>query len=138
MALSRALRNQVILRAGHRCEYCGLAQEGQEATFHIDHIVPVAEKGTSEMANLALACVSCSLKKGARLRVSDPATGQAVRFFHPREDAWNEHFRWNGAVLEGVTERGRATVHALELNRPLIVAIRGEETHWGRHPPPVS
>jgi hypothetical protein len=34
------LRRQVVLRAGDRCEYCGLAQDGQEATFHIDHIVP--------------------------------------------------------------------------------------------------
>ena len=35
------LRRQVIFRAGDRCEYCGLAQEGQEATFHIDHIFQV-------------------------------------------------------------------------------------------------
>ncbi len=24
------LREQVVLRAGHRCEYCGLSQAGQE------------------------------------------------------------------------------------------------------------
>ena len=34
------LRRQVVLRAGDRCEYCGLAQDGQEATYHIDHTVP--------------------------------------------------------------------------------------------------
>lgn len=30
------LRRLVVERAGNRCEYCRLAQEGQEATFHID------------------------------------------------------------------------------------------------------
>ena len=28
-----ALRDEVVLRAGNRCEYCGLAQAGQEAAF---------------------------------------------------------------------------------------------------------
>jgi 5-methylcytosine-specific restriction endonuclease McrA len=57
------LRRQVVFRAGGRCEYCGLAQEGQEATFHVDHIVPRAAGGPTEADNLALACVSCSLRR---------------------------------------------------------------------------
>jgi hypothetical protein len=32
------LRRAVIRRAADRCEYCGLSQAGQEATFHIDHV----------------------------------------------------------------------------------------------------
>jgi hypothetical protein len=135
MAIPQALRNLVVLRAGNRCEYCGLSQVGQEATFHVDHIVPVNDSGPTEEGNLALACVSCSLKKGARQWVSDPGSEKAVRLFHPRLDAWAEHFRWRESVLEGITARGRATVRALDLNRPLILAIRAEEAHWGRHPP---
>jgi 5-methylcytosine-specific restriction endonuclease McrA len=57
------LRRQVVFRAGGRCEYCGLAQEGQEATFHVDHIVPRAAGGPTEADNLALACVSCLLRR---------------------------------------------------------------------------
>ena len=45
MALPGHLREAVARRAGHRCEYCQLAQAGQEATFHIDHVVPVAQGG---------------------------------------------------------------------------------------------
>ena len=52
------LRRLVTERAGQRCEYCGLAQEGQEATFHIDHIAPVSAGGLTDSENLALACVS--------------------------------------------------------------------------------
>ena len=66
MAIPQTLRNLVILQAGNRCEYCRLSQVGQEATFHVDHIVPVTDSGPTEEGNLALACVSCSLKKGAR------------------------------------------------------------------------
>ena len=51
------LRRLVVLRAGDRCEYCRLAQKGQEATFHIDHILPKVAGGWTAAANLALACV---------------------------------------------------------------------------------
>jgi len=30
----------VVARAGDRCEYCGLSQQGQEARFHVDHVIP--------------------------------------------------------------------------------------------------
>lgn len=63
--LTPALRGAVVRRAAERCEYCGLAQAGQEAAFHVDHV---------------------------------------------------------------------ATVAALKLNRPLILAIRREEAARGRHP----
>ena len=71
------LRRLVIERAAGRCEYCGLSQEGQEATFHIDHITPVVAGGATIETNLALACVSCSLRKGARQTAIDPQTGLA-------------------------------------------------------------
>jgi hypothetical protein len=40
-----SLRRLVIQRAENRCEYCGISQIGQVATFHIDHIVPVVADG---------------------------------------------------------------------------------------------
>ncbi|HBJ86530.1 MAG TPA: hypothetical protein DDZ88_22280 [Verrucomicrobiales bacterium] len=79
MSLPDSLRWQVIERAGNRCEYCGLSQEGQEAVFHVDHIHPVKLAGQTELENLALACVSCSLRKGARVSAEDPAGGDFVR-----------------------------------------------------------
>lgn len=130
-----ALRRRVTKRPGGRCEYCGLAQAGQEATFHVDHVIPLASGGTTKSANLALACVSCSLRKAARARAVDPLTGALVALFHPRKHAWQDHFRWDGVMLTGLTPTGRATVEALQINRPLILAIRAEEAALGRHPP---
>jgi 5-methylcytosine-specific restriction endonuclease McrA len=124
LAIPASIRRLVVARANNRCEYCGLSQDEQEATFHIDHVVPVAAGGPTVEANLALACVSCSLRKGARQTAEDPETRQTVPIFSPREQAWGDHFQWRGAHLLGLTPIGRATVAALRLNRPAIMAIR--------------
>lgn|ERR1051325_1430476 len=129
------LRRLVIRRAANRCEYCQLAQVGQEATFHIDHIIPEADGGATVAANLALACISCSLRKGPRQTGLDGETGRRVPLFHPRRDNWNEHFRWDGLEAVAITPKGRATIELLKLNRPSILAIREEEALRGRHPP---
>ena len=136
MTIPASLRREVARRAEDRCEYCGLSQAGQEATSHADHVVPVTAGGPATVENLALACVSCSLRKGARQTALDPATGDAVPLFHPRRDAWRAHFRWEGVRVVGQTPTGRATAAALDMNRLLALAIRGEEALRERHPPP--
>ena len=130
------LRRLVENRAGGRCEYRRLAQEGQEATFHIDHIVPRAEGGPTVAENLAVPRVSCSLRKAARRSAADPLTGRSVAHFHPRRQRWARHFQRQGFTVVGQTPTGRATVAALEMNRPLILAIRQEEAARRRYPPP--
>ena len=132
-SISVALRSQVIRRAQNRCEYCQLSQQGQEATFHIDHILPVAAGGESIGENLALACVSCSLRKSARQTAVDPQTNEETSIFHPRKDRWRNHFQWAGFKIIGITSTGRATADALQFNRSLIISIREEEAKLGRH-----
>ena len=131
-----ALRRWVIQRANNRCEYCGISQIGQVATFHIDHVIPVVAGGETTAENLALACVSCSLRKGARQQLEDLETGEVVYIFNPRQQRWNAHFAWNGVEAIGLTAIGRATLQALDLNRLTMFAIRAEEELRGRHPPP--
>lgn len=135
MAIPVTLRRQVIQRAENRCEYCGLSQAGQEAAFHIDHVIPLAARGATAFFNLALACVSCSLRKGPRQKAVDPRTSISVDLFNPRRNSWRLHFRWdnNGRIL-GLTSIGRATVSALSMNRPLALGIRQEELRRGRQP----
>jgi hypothetical protein len=131
-----SLRELVVKRADNRCEYCGISQLGQVATFHVDHIIPVVAGGAATPENLALACVSCSLRKGARQEIQDLETGETVRVFNPRQQAWKEHFAWEGVRVVGLTPIGRAMVQALDLNRAIMLAIRAEEELLGRHPPP--
>ena len=113
--ISAALRQQVVQRAAGRCEYCRLSQQGQEATFHIDHVMPVARGGKTHLDNLALACVSCSLRKAARLDAIDPQSSRSVPLYNPRRQQWETHFRWQAVRLEGQTGTGRATVEALAM-----------------------
>jgi len=82
--VSRAMQAEVVLRARNRCEYCRLSQLGQEAAFHLDHILPRAAGGPTVVENLALACVSCSLRKWAKQTSPDPDSGQEAPLFNPR------------------------------------------------------
>ena len=132
------MRRFVLERAGQRCEYCGLAQEGQEATFRIDHIVPESAGGPTTTDNLALACVSCSLRKEARRSGLDVETGRTVALFHPRRQSWSDHFVWDDVRVVGLTATGRVTISTLNLNRTIILNIRREEIERGRHPPPLE
>lgn len=133
--IASSLRQLVMQRAKFRCEYCCLSQAGQAATFHIDHIIPVVAGGATTSDNLALACVSCSLRKSARQTVTDPETKKEVSIFNPRQQVWTENFRWDDVRVVGLTATGRGTVEALKMNRPMMLAIRGEEELLGRHPP---
>jgi 5-methylcytosine-specific restriction endonuclease McrA len=103
MHMPAKLRRLVIRRSNEQCEYCRLAQAGQEATFQIDHVIPIASGGQTVVNNLALACVSCSLRKGARLRAVDPQTGHEAFLYNPRRELWSEHFEWQGVRLIGLT-----------------------------------
>jgi hypothetical protein len=129
------LRRLVVDRAGNRCEYCGLSQEGQEAAFHTDHIVPRASGGPTVAENLALARDSCSHRKEARRSALDPQTRRRTALFPPRRQRRADHLRWDGVSIMGLTPTGRATIAALQMNRPMMLAIRREEVDRGRHPP---
>jgi hypothetical protein len=136
LSISRDLRRRIVARAKNRCEYCGLSQLGQAATFHVDHVVPEIAGGPTVWTNLALACIHCSLRKGAREAAPDPETGAPTRLYNPRKQVWNQHFRWMGLQVAGITATGRATIDALALNSPEHQIIRSFERRLRRHPPP--
>jgi hypothetical protein len=125
--ISVRLAREVRSRAGDVCEYCLLPQNFQEATFHIDHVVPLARGGETTFENLALACVTCSLRKAARVRAKDPKSGRLVPLFDPRSGDWDDHFAITKAArIAGRSPTGRATIDALAMNRPAVIAIRQE------------
>lgn len=134
--IPKSLSELVHERSNGLCEYCRLPQSSQEATFHIDHIQPLTANGPTVPDNLALACVTCSLRKAARTKARDAVTGEMVPLFHPRRDGWSDHFRWGaGGKIAGRTPIGRATASALAMNRPAIVAIRRTLAKLGVFPP---
>ena len=114
--METATRLLVRTRAGNRCEYCLLRQDGCSLTHHIEHIVPRQHEGSDDDSNLALACHRCNLRKGPNLTGIDPTTGEIVPLFDPRRDRWSDHFRFLGQVIEGVTAAGRTTVKLPAMN----------------------
>ncbi|MGA2705559.1 MAG: HNH endonuclease signature motif containing protein [Isosphaeraceae bacterium] len=125
----------VEARAEGRCEYCGMLQALQGATFHVEHITPRSRGGTSDLSNLAWCCPACNLHKSDRTLAPEPGTGESVPLFNPRSDHWPAHFRWEGYHVVGQTPAARATVFALDLNHPRRILIRQAEELFELFPP---
>lgn len=122
--MDRATADLIRKRAHYCCEYCKMPQEFDDLPFHFDHIIAEVHGGSDDHPNRANCCVPCNLYKGTNLSGVDDVTGNVVRLFDPRRQNWKRHFRWNGAILEGKTQCGRATVRSLRINMPIRVALR--------------
>jgi 5-methylcytosine-specific restriction endonuclease McrA len=120
-----ATRALVRERAGHRCEYCQTHQEDSPlAALHIEHIRPLKHGGSNDESNLCLACIDCNLHKGPNLTGIDPLTDAVTPLFHPRQQQWDEHFRWEGLHIVGLTDTGRTTVRVLCMNSDEQLELR--------------
>lgn len=129
----------VIERAQRRCEYCLSPAAVSPLTFNVDHVTSVKHGGKTDLDNLALAC-GCNGYKGHRIRARDPETKRVVPLFNPRRQKWIDHFAWSDDILliVGLTATGRATVEALQMNRPELIALRHLLVRVGEHPPQNS
>ncbi len=56
------VREYLLEKWGHVCTYCGV----QGVPLQVEHILSRAKGGTDRIANLALACEPCNLKKGSQ------------------------------------------------------------------------
>lgn len=63
MSVSTRTRFEILKRDGFRCRYCGATAVG--SVLHVDHVVPIAEGGSDDPANLIAACADCNLGKSS-------------------------------------------------------------------------
>lgn len=136
--ISAGDRRLVMERAQGRCEYCQCFVRYANDPFVVEHIVPLVRGGTSSIDNLAFACAGCNGHKYNKVIALDPVDDKEVALFHPRQQRWTEHFGWSTDYLTiiGLTPTGRATIEALQLNRPGVVNLR-ELLYLARKHPPV-
>jgi len=113
--VDEASRRLVFERAGRCCEYCLVYEDSAGFPHQIDHIISRKHGGSSGIGNLAYACVLCNRYKGSDIASVDRA-GHAVRFFDPRRDIWEEHFKLNGPIIQPMTPVGEVTARVLQLN----------------------
>lgn len=130
-------RQTVAQRAYDCCEYCQSQARFSSDPFSIEHIIPRSRGGADDIDNLALSCQGCNSRKYTNIEAIDPATGQRVPLFHPRQQRWNDHFAWSAdyTLVIGLTPTGRATVDKLRLNRSGLVNLRRVLQAAGSHPP---
>jgi 5-methylcytosine-specific restriction endonuclease McrA len=123
--MNTATRTLVRQRAENRCEYCQTHQDDSPlAALHVEHIRPLKHGGSDDESNLCLACIDCNLHKGSNLTGVDPHTELVTLLFDPRSQRWNDHFRWDGIHLVGLTDVGRTTIRVLCMNSDEQLELR--------------
>lgn len=134
--ISVDLRRLVREQFSNRCAYCQTAEALSVAIFEIEHILPRAAGGETEIGNLCLSCPTCNRYKGVQQTGIDTESGSETLLFHPHKQEWTEHFKWSrdGETIIGLTATGRATIEALRMNRPQIRRIRRMWVKLGEHP----
>jgi hypothetical protein len=131
-SIPSALRARVVERDGGFCTWCGLAQLGTGATFHVDHVIPKSKGGSTTLENLALQCPNCSLHKADKLAARDPESAAETELFHPLREKWADHFELRAdGICIGKTATGRATIEALQMNGPLMRIARALQIAMG-------
>jgi 5-methylcytosine-specific restriction endonuclease McrA len=123
--MTPAERIRVRERAANCCEYCQTHQEDSPlAALHVEHIRPIKHGGTDEESNLCLACIDCNLHKGPNLTGVDPLTDEVTLLFHPRMQAWDDHFSWEGTHIIEKTAISRTTIRVLCMNSDEQLELR--------------
>jgi len=86
-------RNEIFLRDGYRCVYCGERFPTEELT--LDHVQPRVRGGDRSEGNLVTACRGCNTVKGhRRLSVFLHETPSArEHFFRRAQHVWPRHLR---------------------------------------------
>lgn len=112
--LSAEVRQLVAARADYLCEYCLIAEDDTFFGCEVDHVISLKHGGSSEVENLAYACVFCNRQKGSD--IGSISSGEFSRFFNPRTDRWSDHFRLTGSSIQPLTLIGEVTARILNFN----------------------
>ena len=132
--VNSTLRRLVAERAYHVCEYCLIHEDDTFWGCQVDHIISRRHEGTSNEENLAHACFWCNNRKGTDVAAFVGKPSHPVRFFHPRNDQWGDHFAQDQVRIEHHSQVGEATVKHLSLNEPARLEERLALADTGRYP----
>jgi hypothetical protein len=111
-------------------------QSVQGATFHMEHVIPLRVLGgSSDSSNLTLASRSCNLHKADRISGFTNSSRDAVPFFYPRFNVWDDHFEWDDNTLVAKYDIDQVTIQSLDLNHDRRMKIRQAEQLFGLFPP---
>ena len=135
--ISETLKSRIREQSSDRCGYCQSLQKYVWGTLEIEHTLPKSKGGQTIESNLWLACRPCNGYKADQIDGIDPITQNQVPLFNPRTQKWHEHFTWSDDSISilGITEIGRVTVQALQMNNTYAMTVRSAWVSVGWHPP---
>ncbi len=135
--ISPDLRRQVEEHSGQQCGYCRSQRIILGRPLTIDHIIPEAKGGKTELSNLWLACRRCNEFKAAQTTALDPITNKVIALFNPATQVWEAHFSWSDDATEILAHSptGHVTIIALKMNNDDIRRARVIWRLTGLHPP---
>lgn len=119
----RTLKSELYEKSGKQCAYCRV-QLNDPLMASIDHFLPLSTHPhlAFDSANLLITCQACNMMKGGRFPLDE--NGNPL-LLNPLTDNYSEHIVQNeNGYLEGLTEQGKTTVSALQLNRTSLVEQR--------------
>lgn len=132
--ISPEVRQIVADRANFICEYCLIAEADSYYAFQVEHIISRKHDGSSELENLAFACVFCNRHKGSDIGSLAQKTGELVGFYNPRVDRWHDHFLLDNVRIQPISDRGEATIRILQMNHDDRILEREILVKLGRYP----
>ena len=105
-----------------QCEYCRMHESWEPFfRYHVEHIRALQHGGANDIDNLALSRHHCNFIKGPNLTSIDPDTGLLSPLFHPRVQAWKDHFKYEEGRILGLT-----SVFLMQMNASHRVELRQE------------
>lgn len=128
------LRRQVAERAYRVCEYCLIHEDDVFWGFETDHVISRKHEGPTTLDNLAWTCACCNRNKGTDVGALVGNPPRLTRLFHPRRDAWAQHFILQQVEIEGLNDIGAGTSRLLKLNEDARLKERRGLQQVGRYP----
>jgi len=132
--ISVAHRRIVSQRSGCGCEYCLIHEDDAFFSFEIDHIISEKHGGLTHPDNLAHTCFFCNRFKGSDIGSVLLPDMEFIRFYHPRKDVWQEHFKLENGVIQPLTDIGEVTAKILKFNDVDRIIERRLLIEVGRYP----
>jgi len=84
--ISPQLRNEILERNGYTCQLCGAGPgdadpylPGRKVRLHIDHIIPLNQRGTNAEENLRILCSTCNQTRSNVQTASETARNLPAR-----------------------------------------------------------
>lgn len=119
----RTLKLELWEKFNHQCAYCG-TRLYEPLMADVEHFLPKSKYPDfqEDTDNLLIACRACNMIKRDQFPLDE--NGKPL-LLNPVIESFSEHIKQNkNGYLEGLTERGKATIDVLQLNRPSLIEQR--------------